>query len=303
MNASIVVPVLPSVLNRGNAPLLPGKQPRGSIFDRLVSDLPPVDFIEHALSVTVHPMARPCPLPNRLVDTIVSAAKLAGNLVAHRWSLFQIMLEKQRELSAARKTGEQVSLVFRLLYLAAGFFPFFKACWTKLVMRTNICCTTFPAFLSLVLRLFPVFCLPNLCTQPFLCPSIGLRFLNVMLKCSIALVLLVTPRWIVAQVTKTHEELALGLMDGPYNSLEECPGQHKVWCAGNLAGKVEMFATLTIAPKTGSMKHLSPRRHTSLPVLTTTFVQSNCGKPPFLVSRYTGLLQTCGNISGRLALV
>ena len=27
---------------------------------------------------------------------------------------------------------------------------------------------------------------------------------------------------------KTHEEFALGLMDGPYNSLEECSGQHKV---------------------------------------------------------------------------
>ena len=27
---------------------------------------------------------------------------------------------------------------------------------------------------------------------------------------------------------KTHEEFALGLMDGPYNSLEECLGQHKV---------------------------------------------------------------------------
>ena len=27
---------------------------------------------------------------------------------------------------------------------------------------------------------------------------------------------------------KTHEEFALGLMDGPYISLEECPGQHKV---------------------------------------------------------------------------
>ena len=110
LNAGIVEPVLPSVLYRRNAPLLPfvsafsGKQPRGSIFDRLVPDLPPVDFIKHALSVTVHPMARPCPLPNRLVDTIVSAAKLAGNLVAHRWSLFQIVLEKRRELSVARKT-------------------------------------------------------------------------------------------------------------------------------------------------------------------------------------------------------
>ena len=27
---------------------------------------------------------------------------------------------------------------------------------------------------------------------------------------------------------KTHEEFALGFMDGPYKSLEECPGQHKV---------------------------------------------------------------------------
>ena len=27
---------------------------------------------------------------------------------------------------------------------------------------------------------------------------------------------------------QTHEEFALGLMDGPYNSLEECPGGHKV---------------------------------------------------------------------------
>ena len=65
LNSGIFEPVLPSVLNRGNFPLLPfvsafsGKQPRGSSFDRLVPDLPPDDFIKHALSVTVHPMARP----------------------------------------------------------------------------------------------------------------------------------------------------------------------------------------------------------------------------------------------------
>ena len=80
-------PVSPSVLSWGAAPLLPlvsafsGKQPRGSCFDRLVPDLPPADFIKHALSVTVHHMAQPCPLPSRLVNTIVSAAKLAENLV------------------------------------------------------------------------------------------------------------------------------------------------------------------------------------------------------------------------------
>ena len=37
---------------------------------------------------------------------------------------------------------------------------------------------------------------------------------------------------------KTHVEFALGLMDGPYNSLEVCPGQHKVLVRRNLAGKV-----------------------------------------------------------------
>ena len=48
-------------------------------------------------------------------------------------------------------------------------------------------------------------------------------------------------------------------MDGPYNSLEECPGQHKVLVRRYLAGKVEMFAILTIAPKTGSTKYLTPK--------------------------------------------
>ena len=131
LNAGIVAPVLPSFLNKGNAPLLPfvsafsGKQPRGSIFDRLVPDMPPDDFIKHALTVTVHPMARPCPLPNRLVDTIVSAAKLAGNLVAHRWSLFQVVLEKKRELSAARKTWKSSLSGDSLALFGSWDFPLF----------------------------------------------------------------------------------------------------------------------------------------------------------------------------------
>ena len=55
LNAGIFESVLPSVLD-GKFPLLPfvsafsGKQPRGSSFDRLVPDLPPDDFIKHALS-------------------------------------------------------------------------------------------------------------------------------------------------------------------------------------------------------------------------------------------------------------
>ena len=153
-------PVSPSVLPRGAAPLLPlvsafsGKQPRGSCFDRLVPDLPPADFIKHALSVTVHPMAQPCPLPSRLVNTIVSAAKLAEDLVAHRWKLFETVLKNIMNFLLRAKLGGQVSLAICFRYLAVGTFLFFSACWTKLATRTNTCCTTSPASLSPVLRLF-----------------------------------------------------------------------------------------------------------------------------------------------------
>ena len=41
----------------------------------------------------------------------------------------------------------------------------------------------------------------------------------------------------IAQVTK-HTRKALGLMDGPYNSLEECPGQHTPNTPSNLRVKV-----------------------------------------------------------------
>ena len=102
---------------------------------------------------------------------------------------------------------------------------------------------------------------------------------------------------------KTHEEFALVLMDGPYNSLEECPGQHKVLVRRKPRWQVEMFVILTIAPKTGSTKLLSPTRHTNLPVSTTTFLLPSNGKLPSLMSNYTGLLQICGSISGKLALV
>ena len=211
-------PVSPSVLSRGAAPLLPlvsaaftGKQPRGSCLDRLVPDLPPADFFKHALSVTVHPMSQPCPLPSRLVNTIVSAAKLAEDLVAHRWELFDTVLKNIMNFLLRAKLGGQVFLAIRLLYLGVGIFPFFNVWWTKLATRTNTCCTTFPVFLSLVLRLFLAYCHPNLCTQPFLCPSFGQRFFNVMLKYSTASAPPVTPSWIVAQVTKPTKNLLLAL--------------------------------------------------------------------------------------------
>ena len=97
--------VSPSVLSWGAASLLPL-----SCFDRLVHDLPPADFIKHALSATVHPMAQRCPLPSRLVNTIVSAAKLAGDLVAHRWELFETVLKNIMNFLLRAELGGQVSL-------------------------------------------------------------------------------------------------------------------------------------------------------------------------------------------------
>ena len=214
-SAGIFEPVPPSVLSWGNAPLLPfvsafsGKQPRGSSFDRLVPDLPPDVFIKHALSVAVHPMARPCPLPTRLVDTIVTAAKLADNLVAQRWSLFQIVLRYIMYSLLRAKVKEHVSLAIRLLYLGVGFFPFFPT----FNGRSWIGGQTFFARLSCLplIGLAPVSGVlsPKSVPQPFLCPNFGQRFLNVMLKCSIALVPPVTPSWIVAQVKKQWTDLTL----------------------------------------------------------------------------------------------
>ena len=170
-------------LSRGAAPLLPlvsafsGKQPRGSCSDRLVPDLPTADFIKHALSVTVHPMAQPCPLPSRLVYAIVSAAKLAEDLVAHRWELFETVLKKHHELSAARKAWRASLVIWQL-----GLSSFSALVGRSWLRGQTPCCTTSPASLSSVLRLFLAYCHPNLCTQPFLCPSFGQMFLNVMLN-------------------------------------------------------------------------------------------------------------------------
>ena len=233
-SAGIFEPVLPSVLSRSNASLLPfvsafsGKQPRGSIFDRLVPDLPPVDFIKHALSVTVHPMARPCPLPNRLVDTIVSAAKLAGNLVAHRWSLFQTVLEKHRELSAARKTWRASLSGDSLALFGSWDFPLFQRLLDEAGYEDNH-------------LLHDISCLPLTGLAPVsgvLSPksvhaTVSLsEFWSEVPQRNVEVFNRVGPTGDSEldrrASAKTHEEFALGLMDGPYNSLEECPEENKV---------------------------------------------------------------------------
>ena len=126
------------------------------------------------------------------------------------------------------KLGEQVYLVIRLLYLAAGIFLFFNACWTKLVMRANI-------------LLHDISCLPLIGLAPV---SGVLSPKSVHATVSLSEFWSKVPQRNVEVFNrvgptgdseldrrasdKTHEEFALGLMDGPYNSLEECPGEHKV---------------------------------------------------------------------------
>ena len=117
-------------------------------------------------------MARPCPLPSRLVNTIVSAAKLAENLVARRWKLFRTVLEKHLELSAARNTWRASLSGDSLALFGSWDFPLFQRLMDEAGYEDKHLLHGFPAFLSSVLRLFLAYCHPNLCTQPFLCPKL-----------------------------------------------------------------------------------------------------------------------------------
>ena len=248
-------------------------------------------------------MARPCPLPNRLVDTIVSAAKLAGNLVAHRWSLFQIVLEKQRELSVARNTWRASLSGDSLALFGSWDFPTFQRLLDEadyedkhLLHDISYLPLTGLAPVSGVLSPKSVHATVSLSEFWSKVPQRNVEVFN--------RVGLTGDSELDRRASdKTHGELPLASWTDRTTPLKSVLESTRFSCAENLVGKVEMFATSTIALKTGSMKHLSPRRHTSLPVLTTTFLQSNCGKLPFLVSRFTGLLQICGSISGRLAFV
>ena len=226
-------PVSPSVLSRGGAPLLPlvsafsGKQPRGSCFDRLVPDLPPADFIKHALSVTVHPLAQPCPLPSRLVNTIVSAAKLAEDLVAHHWNFFETVLKKHHELSAARKILEGKSL-WRFAYVIwkLGLSSFQRLLDEAGYEDQHL--------------LHDISSLPLTGLAPFsgvLSPksvhaTVSLsEFWSNVLQRNVELLNRVGPTGDTEldrrASDKTHEEFALGLMDGPITPLKSALGSTK----------------------------------------------------------------------------
>ena len=165
------------------------------------------------------------------------------------------------------KLGNQVSLVILLLYLAAGIFLSFNACWTKLVMRTNICC-------SWVLR--PV---SGVLSPKSVHETVSLsEFWSKVPQRNVEVFNRVGPTGDSEldrrASAKTHEEFALRLMDGPYNSLEECPGEHKV-----LVRRKPRW-------QSGDVRNID-----------------DCSENASLVSNHAGLLPICGSISGKLALV
>ena len=159
------------------------------------------------------------------MHTIVSAAKLAEDQVAHRWKLFETVLKKRHELSAARKTW-RASLSGDLLTLFGSWdFPLFQ----RLLDEAGYEDKHF---------LHDISSLPLTDLAPFS---------GVLSPKSVHATVSLSEFWSNVNVElfnrvgptgdteldrrasdKTHEEFALGFMDGPYNSLEECPGQHKV---------------------------------------------------------------------------
>ena len=152
------------------------------------------------------------------MNTIVSAAKLAEDLVAHRWKLFETVPKKHHELPPRAKPGGQAPRAIRPRHPAAGTFLFSALVGRSWLRGQTLLARHLQPPSHRSFAFFLAYCHPNLCTQPFLCPSFGHR---------------VGPTGDTEldrrASDKNHEEFALGLMDGPYNSLEECPGQHKVF--------------------------------------------------------------------------
>ena len=162
------------------------------------------------------------------MDTIVSAAKLAGNLVAHRWSLFQIVSEKQRELSVARKTWRASLSCDSLALLGSWDFPLFQrlldeAGYEDKHLLHDISCLPLTGLAPVSGVLSPKSVHATVSLSEFW-SKVPQRNVEVFNRVGPTGDSELDRR----ASDKTHEEFALGLMDGPYNSLEECPGEHKV---------------------------------------------------------------------------
>ena len=169
-------------------------------------------------------MARPCSLPSRLVNTIVTAAKFAENLVAHRWKLFQTVLEKHHELSAARKTWKASLSGDSLALFGSWDFPLFQrlmdgAGYEDKHLLHDI--SSLP-----LIGLAPV---SGVLSPKSVNAAVSLsEFWSKVPQRNVEVFNRVGPTGDTELDRRASEEFALGLMDGPYNSLEECPGQHKV---------------------------------------------------------------------------
>ena len=125
------------------------------------------------------------------------------------------------------KFGEQVYLAIRLLYLGVGIFPFFQrlmdeAGYEDKHLLHDISCLPLigPAPVSGVLSPKSVHATVSLSEFWSKVPQRNVEVFN-----------RVGPTGDTEldrrASDKTHEEFTLGLMDGTYDSLEECPGQHK----------------------------------------------------------------------------
>ena len=162
------------------------------------------------------PWLGPVPLPTRLVNTIVYCSKACGKSGCTPLETFRGRSQENIMNSLLRAKAWRASLSGdSLASFGSWDFPRFQRLMDEAGYedKTSVC-TTFPAFISVVLRLSSGVFFTQICARkPF---SLSEFWSTKMLKCSIALVPLVTPSWIVAQVTKTHKEFALGLMDGSY---------------------------------------------------------------------------------------
>ena len=203
------------------------------------------------------------------------------------------------------KLGRQVSLAICLRYLAVGTFLFFSACWMKLATRTN------------THLLHDISSLPLIGLVPFsgvLSPksvhatvSLSEFWSNVPQR-NVEVLNRVGPTGDTEldrrASDKPHEEFALGLMDGPYNSLEECPGQHKVsvrrkprWQSGDVRniddcsenGINETFESNETYKPAGIDHHVC-----AIKLWEASFPG---------VKLHGFVLKICGNNSGKLALV
>ena len=126
------------------------------------------------------------------------------------------------------KLGGQVSLAIRLLYLRVGIFPFFQSLMDEAGYEDKHLLHDISS-LPLI-GLAPV---SGVLSPKSVHATVSLsEFWSKVPQRNVELFNRVGPTGDTEldrrASDKTHEEFPLGLMDGPYNSLEECPGQHKV---------------------------------------------------------------------------